>query len=347
VWVRFLSRRLLQLIPVLIGVSLIVFLTMRLTPGDPIEHMLGQAGRVTPEQIQELRTYYGLDRPLGVQYWRFVSHAAVGDFGISYSHQGRAVSQVVAERVPATLELTLFAFALALIVAIPAGIIAALRPQGVFDRLSTIGALLGISLPGFWLGIVLMIVFGLRLHWLPISGRIALGMAPETITGLDSVDALLTGNLPALRSALRHLLLPGLVLAAPMMAMVMRMLRSSMIGVLQQDYVQFARAKGLPELNVVGRHALRNALGPTINVVALQTGLLLSGNMIIETVFQYPGLGKLAVDGIGAADYPLVQAVVLIYAVSYVALNLAADILQTALDPRLRTGGSDGAVAAR
>jgi len=346
-WFRFLSRRLLQLIPVLIGVSFIVFFTMRLTPGDPIEHMLGQAGRVTPQQVDELRSYYGLDRPLAVQYWMFLRHAAGGDFGMSYSHHGRPVSEVVLERVPATVELTLFAFLLALGFAIPAGILAALRPQGIYDRTTTLGALLGISLPGFWLGIVLMILFGLRLHWLPISGRIALGLAPETITGLDSLDALLTGNMPAFWSALQHLLLPGLVLAAPMAAMVMRMLRSSMIGVLQQDYVQFARAKGLPETVVVGKHALRNAVGPTINVVALQTGLLLSGNMIIETVFQYPGLGKLAVDGIGAADYPLVQAVVLIYAVSYVGLNLAADILQTALDPKLRTGGSYGAVAGR
>jgi len=266
---RFLSRRALQLIPVLIGVSFIVFLTMRLTPGDPVEHMLGQAGRVTPQQIRQLRSYYGLDRSLGMQYWLFVRHAAGGNLGISYSHQGRPVSQVVAERIPATLELTLFAFALALCFAIPAGIIAALRPHGIYDRTATLGALLGISFPGFWLGIVLMIIFGLRLHWLPISGRVALGLAPEPVTGLHSLDALLTRNMPALWSALRHLLLPGLVLAAPMVAMVMRMLRSSMIGVLQQDYIQFARAKGLPETSVVGRHALRNALGPTITVVAL------------------------------------------------------------------------------
>jgi len=335
-WVRFLWRRLLQLVPVLIGVSFIVFLTMHLTPGDPVEHMLGQAGRVTQEQVEELRAYYGLDRTFAVQYWMFVSHAATGNLGISYSHHGRPVASIIGGRFPATLELTLFAFLLALALALPAGVVASLRPQGRFDRIATVTALIGISLPGFWLGIVSMIVFGLRLHWLPISGRIALGMAPEMITGLHTVDALLTGNAPALRSALEHLILPGLVLAAPMAAMVMRMLRSSMIGVLQQDYVQFARAKGLPEATVVGKHALRNALIPTVNIVALQTGLLLSGNMIIETVFQYPGLGKLAVDAIGAADYPLVQAVVLVYAVSYVLLNLGADILQVVLDPTVR-----------
>ncbi len=334
---RFLGRRLLQLVPVLLGVSLIVFLTMHLTPGDPIEHMLGQAGRVTPEQIAELRSHYGLDRPLATQYWFFLRHAATGDLGISYSHHGRPVSEVVAERLPATLELTLFAFVLALAFAIPAGIFAALRPQGLFDRLATVGALVGISLPGFWLGIVLMIILGLRLHLLPISGRIGLGMAPETITGMHILDAALTGNAPAFWSALKHLLLPGLTLAAPMAAMVMRMLRSSMIGVLEKDYVQFARAKGLPETAVVGKHALRNALIPTVNIVALQTGLLLSGNMIIETVFQYPGLGKLAVDAIAAADYPLVQAVVLIYATCYVLLNLGADVLHVVLDPTVRT----------
>jgi ABC-type dipeptide/oligopeptide/nickel transport system permease component len=268
----------------------------------------------------------------------FLRHAATGDFGISYSHQGRPVSEVVSERVPATIELTLFAFALALAFALPAGIIASLRPQGAFDRGATVSALLGISMPGFWLGIVLIVVFGLRLHWLPISGRIALGLAPTTITGMDTVDAVLTVNWPALRSALRHLILPAVAMAAPMAAMVMRMLRSSMIGVLQQDYVQFARAKGLPETTVVGKHALRNALIPTVNIVALQTGLLLSGNMIIETVFQYPGLGKLAVDAIGAADYPLVQAIVLLYAVTYVILNLVADVLHAALDPTVRAG---------
>lgn len=335
-WSRFIAQRLLQLIPVLIGVSFIVFLTMHLTPGDPVEHMLGQAGHITQEQLDQLRAHYGLDRPLALQYALFVANAARGDFGPSYSHQGRAVRDVVAERLPATLELTLFAFIIALAFAIPAGVLAAVRAQGAFDRSATVGALLGISMPGFWLGIVLMIIFGLRLQWLPISGRIDLALVPETITGLYTLNALLTRDGPALWSALRHLVLPAITMAAPMAAMVTRMVRSSMIGVLGQDYVQFARAKGVPELAVVGKHALRNALIPTVNIVALQTGLLLSGNMVIETVFQYPGLGKLAVDGIAAADYPLVQAVVLIYALCYVLLNLGADVAQAILDPRLR-----------
>jgi ABC-type dipeptide/oligopeptide/nickel transport system permease component len=335
-WAKFIVPRLIHLLPVLLGVSFIVFLTMHLTPGDPVEHMLGQAGEVTQQQIEELRAYYGLDRSLPVQYLLFLEHAATGDLGTSYSHQGRPVTAVIRERLPATLELTLFAFLIALIFAIPAGVIASLRPHGAFDRSATVTALLGISMPGFWLGIVMMILFGLRLHWLPISGRIELGLEPRFITGMNTVDALLTGDHAALVSALRHLALPALAMAAPMAAMVMRMMRSSMIGVLGQDYVQFARAKGLSEMRVVGKHALRNALIPTVNIVALQTGLLLSGNMIIETVFQYPGIGKLAVDGIAAADYPLVQAVVLIYAVSYVLLNLGADVLQAALDPRVR-----------
>jgi peptide/nickel transport system permease protein len=335
-WGRFVTQRLFQLIPVLLGVSFIVFLTMHLTPGDPIEHMLGQAGRITQEQIEELRSHYGLDRPLALQYGRFLANAARGDFGPSYSHHGRAVASVVAERLPATLELTLFAFIIGIAFAIPAGVIASLRPQGILDRAATVGALLGISMPGFWLGIVLMIIFGLQRNWLPISGRIDLAVMPQYYTGLYTVDALLSGSAPALWSALKHMVLPGIAMAAPMAAMVMRMVRSSMIGVLGQDYVQFARAKGLPETTVVGKHALRNALIPTVNIVALQTGLLLSGNMIIETVFQYPGLGKLAVDAIAAADYPLVQAVVLIYAVSYVLLNLGADALHAALDPRVR-----------
>jgi peptide/nickel transport system permease protein len=333
---RFIGRRLVQTIPVLLGVSFIVFFTMHLTPGDPIEHMLGQAGAITQEQVQALRAHYALDRPLLVQYLLFLRHALTGDFGISYSHHGRPVAEVIAERLPATLELTLFSFVLALVIALPAGIVAALRPQGLFDRAATVLVLLGISMPGFWLGIVLMILFGLRLRWLPISGRIDWVLAPEPITGLYLVDALLTGHGAALVSALRHLLLPSIAMAAPMLAMVMRMVRSSMIGVLSQDYIRFARAKGLPERVVIGRHALRNALIPTIHIVAIQTGLLLSGNMIIETVFQYPGLGKLAVDAISAADYPLVQAVVLLYAVSYVMLNLVADLLHAWLDPKVR-----------
>lgn len=335
-WRRFLAPRLIQLIPVLLGVSFIVFFTMHLTPGDPIEHMLGQAGRITQDQIEELRAHYGLDQPLLLQYGRFLTHALRGDFGPSYSHHGRPVASVVQERLPATLELTLFAFLLAILFAIPAGVIASLRPQGIFDRLATLGALLGISIPGFWLGIVLMIIFGLQRHWLPISGRIDLAVTPRYCTGLYTLDALLAGSPPALWSALKHMVLPGIAMAAPMAAMVMRMVRSSMIGVLGQDYIQFARAKGLPETAVVGKHALRNALIPTVNIVALQTGLLLSGNMIIETVFQYPGLGKLAVDAIATADYPLVQAVVLIYAISYVLLNLGADALHAILDPRVR-----------
>ncbi|HIE51733.1 MAG TPA: ABC transporter permease [Armatimonadetes bacterium] len=337
-WLRFVGQRLLQTIPVLLGISFIVFFTMHLTPGDPIEHMLGQAGRITPEQIEALRAHYALDRPLILQYGLFVQHALCADFGPSYSHHGRPVLEVIAERFPATLELTLFSFGLALLLSIPAGVIASLRPQRFFDRTATVVALLGISMPGFWLGIVLLIIFGLRLQWLPISGRIDLALAPQPITGLNTLDAVLTANGPALGSALRHLLLPGLTLAAPMAAMVMRMVRSSMIGVLSRDYIQFARAKGLPEPVVVGKHALRNALIPTVNIVALQTGLLLSGNMIIETVFQYPGMGKLAVDAIAAADYPLVQAVVLIYAVSYVLLNLGADVVQAMLDPRMGGG---------
>ncbi len=335
-WMRFIGQRLLQLIPVLAGVSMIVFLTMHLTPGDPIEHMLGQAGRITQRQIDELRAHYALDRPMLVQYGLFLKRALVGDFGPSYSHLGRPVREVVAERLPATLELTLFSFALALALSVPVGVLASVRPQGLFDRLATAGALLGISMPGFWLGLVLMILFGLRLHWLPISGRLDLGLVLPSATGLNSLDALIAGDGAALWSALRHLLLPGLTMAAPMAAMVVRMVRSSMIGVLSQDYVQFARAKGLPERAVICKHALGNALIPAVNVVALQAGLLLSGNMVIEVVFQYPGIGKLAVDAISSADYPLVQAIVLIYALSYVLLNLGADVLHMVLDPRIR-----------
>ncbi|MBI4531559.1 MAG: ABC transporter permease, partial [Candidatus Latescibacteria bacterium] len=266
-WMRFIGQRLLQTLPVLMGVSLIVFLTMHLTPGDPLEHMLGQAGSITQEQIDALRNHYALDRPIIVQYGLFAQNALRGDFGLSYSHHGRPVLDVIAERFPATLELTFVSLIIALILSIPAGAIASLRPHGLFDRGATVAALLGFSLPGFWLGIMLMIVFGLRLRWLPISGRIDFAFALQPITGIYTLDALLTVNSVTLWNSLKHLILPSVTMAAPMLAIVMRMVRSSMIGVLSHDYVQFARAKGVPEVIIIVKHALKNALIPTVNIV--------------------------------------------------------------------------------
>ncbi|MFQ6132659.1 MAG: ABC transporter permease [Armatimonadota bacterium] len=329
-----LLRRLLLLVVVLLGVSLVVFSMMHLTPGDPVELMLSQAGHVTDEEVQALRHEYGLDSPLHRQYCRFVGGAVRGDLGLSYKHK-KPVAQVIATHLPATVELTVCALVLALLVAIPVGVASALRHGSGLDWAAIGGSLIGVSMPGFWLGIVLMLVFAIGLEILPISGRIDHALVFQPRTGLYVLDGLIAGDPVALGSALRHLLLPAVTLGAPMAAITARMVRRSMIEALQQDYVLFARAKGLPESVVVIKHALRNALIPTITVVALQTGLLLSGNMIIETVFSWPGVGRLAVQGIEARDYPLVQGVVLLYATTYVMLNLLADLLYGWANPRI------------
>ncbi len=328
------ARRLSLLVLVLLGVSLVVFSMMHLTPGDPVELMMGQAGHVTDEEIAALRKEYGLDLPFHRQYARFVTHAARGDLGLSYKHQ-KPVAQVIATHLPATAELTLCSLILALLFAIPVGVFCAVKRGSSWDWAAIGAGLVGVSMPGFWLGLVLLLVFAIGLKLLPVTGRIDHALVFEPRTGMYVLDSMLAGDLPGLWSALKHLILPALTMGAPMAAITSRMVRTSMIEALQQDYVQFARAKGLPEPVVVIKHALRNALIPTITVVALQTGLLLSGNMVIETVFSWPGVGRLAVQAIEARDYPLVQGVVLLYATTYVMLNLVADLLYGWANPRI------------
>lgn len=332
----FLISRVLQLIPVLLGVAVFVFLLMHITPGDPVELMLGQAGHVTEEEVSALRHQYGLDRPIHVQFGAFLAKAVRGDLGMSFSHQ-QPVSTVIASRLPATIELTLISLILAIAIAVPIGIISAVRQYSAVDKVGTLGALVGVSMPGFWLGIVLIILFAVKLHWLPTSGRIDFGVGLEKTTGFYILDSVLTRNWAALWSSVRHLILPAITLSAAMCAVSMRMIRSGMLEVIRQDYILYARAKGLPESSVILKHALKNALIPAITVIAVQTGLLLSGNMIIETVFGWPGVGRLAVGAIEARNYPLIQGVVLFYAVSYAALNLLADLLYGLLNPKIQT----------
>jgi len=328
-------NRMLQLIPVVIGVTLIVFALMHLTPGDPVRLMLGQEGTYTEEDIARYRRELGLDRPLPVQYLSFLKGVARGDFGVSLV-QGRPVGELIRARLPATIELTAAAILISLIIAIPTGVIAAVHRHSVWDKAGTVGALLGVSMPDFWFGLVLILVFGISLGVLPISGRIPFGMEPETVTGLYVVDAILTGNGPALGAALRHLFLPALTLGTSMAALTMRVTRSAMLEVIRQDYITFARAKGLSGTRVVVVHALKNALIPTVTVVTLNVGVLLGGNMIVESVFAWPGLGRLVVESVYSRDYTVVQAAVLIYAVTYVVMNFLADVLYTLLNPRVR-----------
>lgn len=329
-----LLERIIQLVPVLLGVSLIVFVMLALTPGDPVQIMVGEQA-ITAEQEAELRRDLGLDRPLVERFFLFVANAVQFDFGQSYYH-GRPVADVIAERLPATIELSLVALIVALATAIPLGVLAAIRKNSIFDRMATVGSLLGVSLPGFWFGILLIMLFAVHLQILPVSGRIGYASEVPTVTGFLLIDTLLAGDIAAFGEALRYLLLPAITLGLPMTAILMRVTRTSMLEVMRQDYITFAEAKGLPRRRVLYRHALKNALIPTVSVAAIETGSLLGGNMIVETVFGWPGLGRLVVESIFLRNYPLVQAAVLLYAVTYVLLNFIADILYTVLNPRVK-----------
>jgi peptide/nickel transport system permease protein len=330
---RFIER-LFQLIPVLLGVSVIVFVMITLTPGDPVEIMIGDQA-VTPEQEAQMRHDLGLDRPMAERFFVFVGNAVQGDFGDSFYHR-RPVIDVIAERLPATIELSLVALIIALATAIPLGVLAAIRKNSLLDRLATVGALLGVSLPGFWFGILLLMLFAVHLHVLPVSGRIGYSSEIEPITHLLLIDTLLRGNFAAFRDALAHIILPAITLGLPMTAVLMRVTRTSMLEVMRSDYITFAEAKGISRRRILWRHALKNALIPTVSVAAIETGSLLGGNMIVETVFGWPGLGRLVVESIFVRNYPLVQAAVLFYALTYVMLNFIADILYTVLNPRVK-----------
>ncbi len=329
-----LVERLLQLVPVLFGISVIVFLLMALTPGDPVEIMLGDA-LATDEQRASLTREMGLDRPLHERFAIFVANAVTGEFGQSFHHR-RPVLDVILERLPATIELTLAALLIALVVGIPLGVLAAVKRDSLFDRLATVGSLLGVSMPAFWFGILLILLFSVQLGLLPVAGRIGFAGEVPFVTGFLLVDTLLAGRVDSFVDALRHLAMPAVTLGLAMAALLMRVTRTAMLEALAQDYVTFAVAKGLSRRRVIMRHALKNALIPTVTVAAIETGTLLGGNMIVETVFGWPGLGRLVVEAIFTRNYPIVQAAVLLYAVTYVLLNLLADILYTYLNPKVR-----------
>jgi peptide/nickel transport system permease protein len=327
-------ERVLITVPIMFGVAIVVFFFMRLTPGDPVDIMMGQGGAVSAGEMEQLRHEFHLDQPLHVQLWLFLSGAVQGDLGYSYT-QKRPVSELIAERLPATIELATGALLFALLIAIPVGILSAVRQHSLVDQFSMAGAFLGTSMPAFWLGIILILLFSVRLHWLPVQGRITFGANPEQVTGFFVLDSLLTRDGPALLSSLKHLVLPSVSLGAAVAAIVARVLRSSMVEIMRQDYVMLARAKGLLEFWVVMKHALRNALIPTVTVVGLQVGTLLGGNMIVETVFSWPGLGRLVVKAIFERDFPLVQGAVMIYALTFVIANLVVDVLYTYLNPKI------------
>jgi len=332
---RTVLERLLQLIPVLLGVALVVFLMMALTPGDPVEIMVGSDDNVTPEQIETMRRDLGLHLPLHERFFQFVLSALRGDFGLSFYHR-RPVFDVLVERLPATIELSIAALFVALAIAIPCGVIAAVKRGSIFDKLATTAAVAGVAVPNFWLGIMLIMFFAVQLGWLPVSGQTPTTLNIPHVTGFLLIDSLLWGRPDAFLAVLRHLALPALTLGAALSALLMRVTRSAMIETLQQDYTAFAIAKGLPRRHVIIRHALRNAMIPVVTVIALDFGSLLSGSIITETIFSWPGVGRVLIEGVTTRNYPLVQTTVLMFAVFYIAANFIADMLYVAINPRVR-----------
>jgi peptide/nickel transport system permease protein len=313
---RYLIRRLLQGIPVLFVVSLLVFLVLNLLPGDPVMARQGAFMDANYTQlIATLKSQMGLDRPIPERYAIWVWHALQGDFGVSYITQN-SVSGLIAQKLPATLELTVVSLALALLVALPAGILAALRRNSWLDLAVTGFVTMGLAIPGFWLGMMLMILFSVQIGLLP-----AVGYVPLTENPGDN---------------LRHVVMPAVTLAIILAAPVMRFLRSSLLEVLGQEYITTARSKGLAQAVVISRHALANALIPTITVIGLQFANLLSGVVIIEWLFAWPGMGWLTVDAVQNRDYSVVQASVILMATGFVLVNLVVDVLYAVFDPRIR-----------
>jgi ABC-type dipeptide/oligopeptide/nickel transport system permease component len=302
---RYLIRRLLLTIPVLFGVATLVFSLIHLVPGDPVQAMLGESA--SPQDITELRGRLGLDRPLPVQYGAFLKGIARGDLGASL-RTNQTVTAAIAERMPATLELAFAAMCVAILIAIPLGIVAAVRAGTHVDHAATTLALIGISMPNFWLGPLLAILFSVTLGWLPVSGR---GTAA-------------------------HLVLPAITLGAPLAAVIARMTRASVIEELRELYVLAARARGLSRARAVLRHAFRNSLIPIVTVLGLQFGAVLTGAVITETIFAWPGVGRLLIQSISFRDYPLVQGCILLIAITYVTMNLLTDLAYGFLDPRIR-----------
>ena len=330
---KYIAHRLGQLIPVLLGVSVLVFFGMHLVPGDVAQLLLGDKG--TAADLQRLRHQLGLDQPVYVQYVRFLFGAVRGDFGVSLRTRQSAIWEI-GQALPVTIELSLAALLFAVAFGLAIGVAAARRPHSLIDTGSMIGVLIGVSMPVFWTGILLLLVFGGILGWLPLGGILDEGLALRRITGMAVVDGVLAGNGSAAASALRHLILPAVALGVTSMATIARMARSTMLDVLTLDYVRTARAKGVGERQVVAHHALRNALLPVVTLIGLQLGLLLSGAVLTETIFALPGLGRLAITSVLARDYPVVQGVVIIAACIFVLANLLVDVLYAYLDPRIR-----------
>src|SRR5665648_554894 len=321
----YITKRLLMLIPVLLGVSILAFSLIRLAPGDPAVTIAGQ--HASPQVISAIREKYGLNKPLTTQYWVWLKQVLHGDLGRSIV-SNEYVAKEILERFPNTVELTLLSMIFAITIGCIAGIVSASRQYSVFDYSFMGLAIFGVSMPVFWLGIMLMMIFGVWLRWLPISGRISMMISFQRITGIFA----------AFFSSLRYLILPSVALSTIPMATIARVTRSSMLEVLRQDFIRTERAKGLSERVVIYKHAVRNAMIPVITVIGLNFGLLLAGAILTETVFSWPGIGRYVINAVNMRDYPVVQGCVLFFASMFVIVNLITDIVYVYIDPRIHYG---------
>lgn len=346
---RYIIRRLLAMIPTLLGVTFVIFMFQRLIPGDPAVAMLGE--HAAQENVERLREQFGLNRPpfldvealkqgdipgfFDSQYIRYLRRLAVGDLGNSI-HRRIPVLETLMVRFPPTIELATLSMFLAVLIGVPVGIASAARRNSLLDNVSMIGSLIGVSMPIFWLGIMEIMLFAVFLHWLPSSGRLTHSIELKSITNLVVIDSIITGNSEALIDALKHLAMPVVALATIPMAIIARMTRSSMLDVLQEDYIRTAHAKGVREHVVLFGHALKNAFLPVVTIIGLQTGNLLGGAVLTETIFAWPGVGKWVYDGILARDYPIVQGGTLLIALIFVFANMLVDLSYVFLDPRIQ-----------
>ncbi|WP_266074737.1 ABC transporter permease [Haladaptatus caseinilyticus] len=331
---RFVVKRLLLLIPVLFGVATFVFAILQLAPGDPARVVAGQ--RASEEFVRQVRHELGLDRPIWVQYGQFLWDAIQLDLGESYQiRKGVAVSEILRNRLPVTIEMAIYGQFLGILFGIPLGIISAIKQDSATDHLTRIGALTGISIPIYWSGPLLILLFAQYLSLVPPSGRIGSAYSINQVTGLITLDTLLYWNIPAFKSAVLHLILPAAVIGIYSMALISRMMRSSMLEIIRQDYMRTARAKGQGAKITVMKHGFRNAMIPVVTVIGIQFGTLLGGAVLTETVFGIPGIGSMLVDAIEVGDFPVIQGTVLTFAFLFTVVNLFVDVTYSYLDPRI------------
>ncbi|PZQ96980.1 MAG: peptide ABC transporter permease [Cereibacter sphaeroides] len=332
--IRFILGKLLYLIPTFIGITIIAFSFVRVLPGDPVLLMAGERG-VSPERHAQLTAQFGYDKSIYLQYFDFLGRLLQGDLGNSLVTKKPVLSEFLT-LFPATLELGLVAIIIAVLVGVPIGVFAAIKRGSWFDQISMAGALIGFSMPIFWWGLLLIILFSGILQWTPVSGRISLIYFFPQVTGFMLVDSLLSGQKGAFASALQHLILPSIVLATIPLAVIARQTRSAMLEVMGEDYVRTARAKGLPQSRVIGVHALRNAMIPVVTTIGLQVGVLMAGAILTETIFSWPGIGKWMIDSISRRDYPVVQSGLLLIAALVMTVNLIVDLTYGLINPRIR-----------